>query len=604
MAVGRGSWRDAGRSLAAVLALTAALGVLAQQEYRYTEQAGGGNEFVLGYPPPVPVDSTIPVDGFRSYAALHTRHQDLMLQSDIVTGAIIGETLQGREIWAYVVGDGDAETVNAGPESSVLINGGIHAREWGTPELTTALIESAVQRAGDDHLFDYLADNVHFVVVPVNNIDGFLQTQRYPTRVLVGADPRVPDAWPRDGRMRRKNMRGVDTALSTTGDHLLGIDLNRNSEPFWASSNSSSSNPDSLVYHGNISFSEPETRALMSAAELAREDRLRWYEDVHSFTQLLFSVSTFNARRNAIQSELLSSFDRFHNALSLQRHGTGRRYPEDPNPVGSGIGVTAEYFGYTYEIPAWTLEIEPRRGGVDYGGLGAEHDGFILPESEVARLRDDMALTHAVLAYRQAGPPSVAALEVISESGRVVQSVRWGYSGNGRRELQGVEHEPLLPGFAYTVSVSFDKPMRWDNAGEPGPAPGHDVPPVPEIVLRAESGQAAAMDTSTGRWQGRPGTNETFQRYRYDTFQADFIAPADPGLLEDGSLVIEIDAEDFTGQRLDADPETVVDWSNGGWRGYESTSGLDGDTGGTDSTLSLRIVEPWEARLWLLRRGR
>src|SRR6056297_1993411 len=134
MAVGRGSWRDAGRSLAAVLALTAALGVLAQQEYRYTEQAGGGNEFVLGYPPPVPVDSTIPVDGFRSYAALHTRHQDLMLQSDIVTGAIIGETLQGREIWAYVVGDDDARTVNAGPESSVLINGGLHAREWATPE--------------------------------------------------------------------------------------------------------------------------------------------------------------------------------------------------------------------------------------------------------------------------------------------------------------------------------------------------------------------------------------------------------------------------------------------------------------------------------------
>lgn len=591
-------------SATGLLVLACSTVVHAQQEYRYTERAGGGNEFVLGYPPPMPVDSTIPVDGFRSYASLHARHQDLMLQSELVTGSIIGQTLQGREIWAYVVGDDDAGTVNAGPESSVLINGGIHAREWGTPELTTGLIEVAVQRAGDDHLFDYLADNVHFVVVPVSNIDGFIQTQRYPTRVLVGADPRVPDAWPRDGRMRRKNMRGVDSALSSTGDHLRGIDLNRNSEPFWAASNSSSSNPDSLVYHGTISFSEPETRALMSAAELANEDRLRWYEDVHSFTQVLFSVSTFNTRRNAIQSELLSSFDRFHDALSLQRHGTGRRYPEDPNPVGAGIGVTAEYFGYTYEIPAWTLEIEPRRGGVDYGGLGAEHDGFILPESEIARLRDDMALTHAVLAYRQAGPPSVAALEVRRETGRVVSSARWVYVGNGRRELQGIEHEPLLPGFAYTVSISFDKPMRWDDAGEPGSAPGHDVPMVPAIVLRAGDGQAATIDTSAGRWQGRPGTNESFQRYRYDTFEADFIAPADPGLFQGGRLAIEIEARDFTGQRLDADPETVVDWSNGGWSGYENTDGLGGDRGGTDGTLSLRIVEPWEARLWLLRRGR
>ena len=142
MAVRRDSWRTSGLSLAAVLALTAAFAAPTQQEYRYTEQAGGGNEFVLGYPPPAPVDSTVPVDGFRSYAALHARHQDLMLQSDIVTGEVVGRTLQGREIWAYALGDDDAGTVNAGPESSLLINGAIHAREWGTPELTTALIEA------------------------------------------------------------------------------------------------------------------------------------------------------------------------------------------------------------------------------------------------------------------------------------------------------------------------------------------------------------------------------------------------------------------------------------------------------------------------------
>jgi len=592
-----------GTALATLLALAAATTGQAQQEYRYTQQRGGGNEFVLGYPPPVPVESTTPVDGFRTYSALHARHQDLMLQSDIVTGAVIGETLQGREIWAYILGDDDARSVNAGPESSVLINGGLHAREWATPELTTALIETMVDRAGDAHLYDYLADNVHFVVVPVSNIDGFVQTQRYPTRVLVGADPRVPESWPRDGRMRRKNMRGADTVLSTLPDHLRGVDLNRNNEPFWAASAASSSNPDSLVYHGIASFSEPETRALMAAAELAGEDRLRWYEDVHSFSQVLFSVRTFNARRNAIQTEMLSSFDRFHNALSIERHGTGRRYLEDSNPVGAGLGVTAEYFAYQYEIPAWTLEIEPRRGAVDYGGLGAEHDGFIMPDAEVARMRRDMALTHAALAYRQAGPPSIAALEIRGVSGRVVQSAEWVYVGNARRELEQVTREPLLPGFEYTVSVSFDKPMRWSDGDGPESAPGHDdVPSAPEIVLRAGNGQAVVVDASAGRWQGQPGTNEAFHRYRYDTFEASFIAPVDSAMLEDGSLTIEIDAEDFTGQRLDAEPETAVDWMQGRWSGLENTNGLTGDNGGTDSTLSVRIVEPWEARLWLLRR--
>lgn len=604
MVVGHPCFRAASIVLAAAFALVAATAVRGQQEYRYTENAGGGNEFVLGYPPPVPVDSTLPVDGFRSYAALHARHQDLMLQSDIVTGAVVGRTLEGREIWAYVLGDDDARTVNAGPESSVLINGGIHAREWGTPELTTALMEAVVERAGDEHLYDYLADNVHFVVVPVNNIDGFVQTQRYPTRVLVGADPNVPESWPRDGRMRRKNMRGVDTLLSSLADHLRGIDLNRNSEPFWAASDSSSSNPDSLVHHGSASFSEPETRALISAAELAREGRLRWYEDVHSFTQVLFSVSTFNPRRNAIQAGLLSSFDRFHDALSIQRHGVSRRYPEDPSPVGAGIGVTAEYFAYTYEIPAWTLEIEPRRGAVDYGGLGAEHDGFILPDAEVARLREDMSLTHALLAYRQAGPPAVSALEIRSLSGRVVQSARWVYAGNGRRVLESVESEPLLPGFEYTISVAFDKPMRWADEFGPGLAPGHQLRFVPDIALTADNGQALQIDTSTGRWQGHPGSDESFRRYRYDTFEANFFAPSDSALFAGGNLTIEIDVEDFAGQRLDGNPATVVDWVSGGWSGLENSNGLGGDTGGIDRTLSVRIVEPWEARLWLLRRGR
>lgn len=587
----------------AVLALSGA-GVSAQVEYRYAESRGGDNEFVLGYPPPEPVESALPLDGFRSYAALHARHQDLMLQSDLVTGTIVGRTIQGREIWAYAIGDPDSQTDNAGPESSALINGGIHAREWGPPELTTGLIEAAVENAGDRHLYDYIVGNVHFVVVPVNNVDGFIQTQRYPTRVLVGADPRVPALWPRDGRMRRKNMRGADERLSTTGDHLLGIDLNRNNEPFWASSSRSSSDPEELVYHGSNSFSEPETRALMAAAEFAGEQRLRWYGDVHSFGQVLFSVQTFNSRRNQIQSQLLSTFGRFHDALSLELHGSGRLYPDDRDPVGSGIGVTAEYFGYEYGIPSWTLEIEPRSSAAEYGGLGAEHDGFILPESEVDRLRQDMASTHAVLAYRQAGPPSVAALEIIDGGGRVVYAARWRHTGGGRRDLELAEREPLLPGFEYTLRVSFDKPMRWADDGGPRQAPGHSVPFTPAIALRADGGAGQALDTARGRWLGRPGAGEAFMKYRYDTFETAFTAPLDASLFGAGQLVIEVEAEDFTGQRLDADPATVVDWRQGAWSGYENTAGLTGDTGGTDNTLTIRITEPWEARLWLLRRGR
>ncbi|MEM7054304.1 MAG: M14 family zinc carboxypeptidase [Pseudomonadota bacterium] len=295
------------------LGLTISAPLLSQQVFTYTENTGPGNRIALGYRVPIPQDSAIPFDGFRSYQSLHARHQDLMLQHDFIQGEIVGQTITGRDIWAYVLSDVDNNTANAGAESSALINGGLHAREWASPELTTGLIEAWADNAGDRHLYDYLIDNVHFTVLPVNNVDGFLQTQRYPSQVLIGQDPSV-ESWPRDGRMRRKNMRNADEFLQTVGDHLGGIDLNRNNSPFWASSSSSSSNPNSLTYHGNAPFSEPETRALLAAAELALDDRLRWYQDSHSFTQVFFSKLTGNTQRNGIQSRLLITYSNFYDA--------------------------------------------------------------------------------------------------------------------------------------------------------------------------------------------------------------------------------------------------------------------------------------------------
>ena len=102
---------------------------------------------------------------------------------------------------------------------------------------------------------------------------------------IVGQDPNFPTAWPRDGRMRRKNMRGVDEVLTTFGDHLGGIDLNRNHPPFWATSTGSSTNPNSLTYHGIGPHSESENLALERAAELAPVSRIRLGIDVHTFSR-------------------------------------------------------------------------------------------------------------------------------------------------------------------------------------------------------------------------------------------------------------------------------------------------------------------------------
>jgi len=48
---------------------------------RLVEWTESGGELGLGYPVPIPVDTAMPFDGFRSHAGLHARHQQLLEDS-------------------------------------------------------------------------------------------------------------------------------------------------------------------------------------------------------------------------------------------------------------------------------------------------------------------------------------------------------------------------------------------------------------------------------------------------------------------------------------------------------------------------------------------
>ncbi|MGJ8664686.1 MAG: M14 family zinc carboxypeptidase, partial [Marinicella sp.] len=262
----------------------------------------------LGYPVPIPVDTPEPFDGFRTYAGLFAKHQSMAMNNDYINGTIVGQTHYNRDIWAYVLSDEDETTVYGVKEGAMMINGGIHAREWQSPETLTQIISDFHDNSADASFYQYLLENAAIITVPVNNVDGFLQTQRYPSDNWLGADPTVPATWPRDGRMRRKNLLNTDEDLSTVNDHLNGVDLNRNNNPYWATSGSSSSDVQELRYHGPVAQSEPETLARINAANLVDADQLRIYTDVHSFSQVHFSELTFNQNRNALQTRVLSDF--------------------------------------------------------------------------------------------------------------------------------------------------------------------------------------------------------------------------------------------------------------------------------------------------------
>ena len=110
----------------------------AQQITQWTEQNG---TLGLGFPVPIPVDTPEPFDGFRTYDGLHTKHMQITEDNPHVSAHVIGQTIDNRDIWAYRLSDDDELTKYGVPEGGMLMNGGIHAREWQTPETVTGIME-------------------------------------------------------------------------------------------------------------------------------------------------------------------------------------------------------------------------------------------------------------------------------------------------------------------------------------------------------------------------------------------------------------------------------------------------------------------------------
>jgi hypothetical protein len=551
--------------------------------FTYTESDNLGTNIALGYPPPVPVASLTPVAGFREYASLFAEHQSLLTLNDEVDGEVVGQTLSGRDIWAYAIGDANATTAEGFPEGAVLVNGGVHAREWQTPEAVTAVFETLVAGKADQGFFQYLVENLNTVLVPVNNVDGFIQAQSYPVNVTADREQ------PREGRMRRKNLRNpvtdgvVDGDIGTVADNFYGVDLNRNSPQGFGQGGGSSASTTSLIYRGMSPSSEPEILALQQAATLGPESRLRLYSDTHSFGQDYLAPRPDNARLNAITQTL----------AQRMIAASGRIYAYGPDPVGSpGIGTTADYFAFTYEVPSWTLELEPERGGQDYGGLATHgHSGFILPAAEAPRMRNDVVRQYFLGFYRQSGPPAAIAAEIrYLPSGDVVYRAHWDRSGSSARALTVDVNEALVPGGQYSLWVAFNKPMRIRNsAGSVVSYAGQSLGAAVGTVTLEIPSLAAGSDVTLGGtavWLNLPGgAPNGYLRYTDDAFAVDFTLPASIAVAAATPAALLLGQQDLAQMPLDGDPSSAVDWGNGAWLRYENTLGVDGDAGGQDCSF-------------------
>jgi len=329
------------------------------------------------------------------------------------------------------------------------------------------------------------------------------------------------------------------------------------------------------------------------------------FTDLHSFSQVHFWVRNSNNRLALLTERLLRTFSGFHRNFPA---GKNYSFSTASNvPRNQGIGTTDEYFIHTYQVPSWTLEIEPSNGasyhaplpggGADYGGLGRNgHDGFILPESEIERVRTELAETFAIAYYRQSGPPAIKAAHLIdTATGAVVFEAEWMAVGEHSRELHVFQAQPLQLGREYHGWISWDKPMRWRINDIVTTLPGQSATTlqVERMITIGEGTANAAIGAPN--WLDRPGASpDGYRRYRDDAMEFSLMLPDDENnraLVQRTALAtLHVEASDFSGWRSDADPATLARWENGAWSGYEDSEGNDtNDSGGTDSTLEFAL---------------
>ncbi|CAD6186373.1 unnamed protein product [Caenorhabditis auriculariae] len=216
--------------------------------------------------------SRLKMGEYYSYNVLSTwMHRIAENLPGIATIVEIGTTVEGRTITGLKFGNDTPD------KKVVVIDAGIHAREWAAIHTATYFIHLMINsRETDDRIGSYL-DNLVIYIFPVLNPDGYEYTRTDKT------NPRA--------RMWRKSRSAAKCAFDGLSDACcMGVDLNRNFE-FRFGEIGASRYPCSEIYHGPTAVSEPETKAYSQFLR-SLKGRMEAYITLHSYSQLwIYSYS-------------------------------------------------------------------------------------------------------------------------------------------------------------------------------------------------------------------------------------------------------------------------------------------------------------------------
>lgn len=182
------------------------------------------------------------------------------LYPEYVTADSLGRTMDGRELYHFIVGDPQAE-------EKIFVNGGIHGREYMTSQLVmkqTAVFLKHLA-AGDsykDQSYRKLLENRAVHVVPMVNPDGVSISQLGMDGVQTAeVRAKVVDIARQDGQTAAGNYL---TRWKANGN---GVDLNRNFDALWDEYYDPAGHPSSDHHKGSSPGCEKESAAMIQLTE-------------------------------------------------------------------------------------------------------------------------------------------------------------------------------------------------------------------------------------------------------------------------------------------------------------------------------------------------
>ncbi|XP_069978709.1 carboxypeptidase A1 [Penaeus vannamei] len=216
----------------------------------------------------------------------------------------------------------------------VLIEAGIHAREWIAPAVATYLAQELAT------LGRKFLKRVTVILAPLTNPDGYEYTHT-------------------TDRYWRKNRRTTPTPSCP------GVDLNRNWGVGWGDPEGSSGDPCSEVYRGPESFSEPETQALRDLA-LVWMEKIRLYVSLHCMGRVILHPWGFTRAPSTKQRQLARIAKVM--AKHLHRNNQTFVFGQTSHVMYTASGTVEDYmhgagvkYAYTLELPEDSFELEPEK---------------------------------------------------------------------------------------------------------------------------------------------------------------------------------------------------------------------------------------------------